>query len=94
LKKLHYRGGLLKARDVFDIDVVATLFPQLLREELHHIAHLKSEILARLAGLSEQFLHSELEELAITEKWRGQSRTCLERVRQLAQAIPPRHGSP
>lgn len=88
LKKLHYRGSLLKVRDIFDIDVVATLFPQLLREKLHHIAHLKSEILARLAGLSEQFLRSELEELAISEQWREQSRTCLERVRQIAQAIP------
>ena len=88
LKKLRYRGNALKVRDIFDIDVVAASFSSLLKEKLHCVAHLKAGIVARLADVSDKFLHLELDELAISEGWRKNADTCLERVRRIAEAIP------
>jgi hypothetical protein len=70
LKKLSYRGPMLKVRDVFDIAAVDTTFSQLLRENLSRVASLKPGILARLEGISEDFLRLELDELDITEGWK------------------------
>jgi hypothetical protein len=52
------------------------------------VAHLKTGIVARLADVSDKFLHLELDELAISEGWRKNADTCLERVRKIAEAIP------
>lgn len=88
LKKLYYRGNALKVRDIFDIDVVATSHSTVLEENLHRVAHLKSGIVARLAGVSDEFFRLELDELAISEGWRKSAGTCLGRVREIAKGIP------
>ena len=88
LKKLHYRGSMLKVRDIFDIAVVDALFPQALQENLYRVAHVKLEVLARLAGISDQFLRAELDELAISERWRTATAACRERVREIVEAMP------
>lgn len=87
LKKLHYRGTMLKIRDIFDVSVVDSLFPELLRDNLYRVAHLKAGILHRLSGISEKFLRAELDELAIAERWREQAGACAERVREIVKAI-------
>ena len=88
LKKLHYRGSMLKVRDIFDVGVVDALFSQALHQELYRVAHLKSGILARIAGIPDQFLQAELNELAISESWRMRAGACIETVREIVEAIP------
>ena len=88
LKKLYYRGTMLKVRDIFDVSVVDTLFPELLRKNLYRVAHLKAGVLDRLSGISEKFLRAELDELAIAESWRKHASGCAERVREIVKAIP------
>jgi len=61
IKKLIYRGAMLKVRDMFDIAVVGELFPELLRTNLHHVARLKPAILGRLNSVSEDFLRLEID---------------------------------
>jgi Nucleotidyl transferase AbiEii toxin, Type IV TA system len=79
LKKLIYRGRMLKVRDVFDIAVVDHYFPELLRSNLGHVMD-KAGILARLNGISEKFFRLELNELDISQSWRREADTCLSRV--------------
>lgn len=88
IKKLHYRGTMLKVRDVFDIAVVDSLFTASLHDQLHHVSHLKSGIRERLSAISDEFLHQELEELAIEDEWRPLAETCLQRVKEIVEAIP------
>jgi len=82
LKKLIYRGRMLKVRDVFDIAVVDHYFPELLRSNLGHVMD-KAGILARLNGISENFFRLELNELDISQSWRREADTCLTRVRAI-----------
>jgi Nucleotidyl transferase AbiEii toxin, Type IV TA system len=79
LKKLIYRGRMLKVRDVFDIAVVDHYFPELLRSNLGYVMD-KAGILARLNGISEKFFRLELNELDISESWRRKADACLARV--------------
>jgi len=88
IKKFHYRGTMLKIRDVFDIAVVGSLFSEELRDNLRYVSHLKQGILERLSAISEEFLHQQLDELAIENKWRSLAATCLQRVKEIAEAIP------
>jgi hypothetical protein len=88
LKKLNYRGAVLKVRDVFDISVVDALFPELLRVNISRVTHLKARILARLDAISPSFLQLELGELDIFENWRRDAGTCLPRMREMVMALP------
>jgi hypothetical protein len=88
LKKLNHRGHMLKVRDIFDIAVVDVIHPKLLRENLFHVAHLKSGVLARLRGIPKPFAQRELAELDISQAWLGEADTCLARVQAMIQAIP------
>jgi hypothetical protein len=90
LKKLIYRGLTLKVRDIFDIAVVETYFPELLRDNLSHVTHLSAGILARLSRVSESFLRLELGELDISDNWRNEADSCLGRVRAIIGAMPDR----
>jgi len=88
LKKLNYRGSMLKIRDIFDLVVVDSSFSELLRDNLRYVAHLKQGILERLSAISEEFLRQELDELAIADQWRPLADTCLQRMKEVAEAIP------
>ena len=88
LKKLVYRGGSLKVRDIFDVAVVDSLHHDPLRANLHHASGVKREIRKRLARLSEDYCRQELAELDIDEKWRPAADTCLARTRAVVEAIP------
>jgi hypothetical protein len=88
LKKLSYRGTLLKIRDVFDIAVVDSLYSDVLHDKLRHVAHLKSGILERLRGIQEEFFLREIEELAILDRWRPLADNSLHRLREIAAKIP------
>src|ERR1700730_16514545 len=85
---------MLKIRDVFDIAVVDCLFSELLRDNLRHVAHLKQGISERLSAISEELLRQELDELAIADEWRPLAATCLQRMKEIAEAIPERSASP
>src|SRR5262249_44608976 len=87
LKKLYYRSRMLKARDIFDIAVVDALFPELLRKNLSHIAHLRSALLTRIDGISEEFMRLSLGELDIVDAWRETSVDCLPRLRAIMAAV-------
>jgi hypothetical protein len=88
LKKMLYRGTLFKVRDIFDTAVVDSRFPDLLRNNLHHVSHLKAAILARLANISKEYARSELAELNIADEWRSTADICLERMQEIAENIP------
>jgi hypothetical protein len=88
LKKLYYRGDLLKVRDIFDIAVVDAGQAGLLNQKLVHVSHLKQGIAARLSGISDEFCRRELAELDIVDAWRSIANTCLGRVQQIVEGIP------
>jgi hypothetical protein len=88
MKKFAYRGPMLKIRDMVDIAVVDALFPGLLRANLHHVAHLKTAILARLDNVSEEYLRLELDELDISDGWRRNASSCHHHVREIIAGIP------
>jgi Nucleotidyl transferase AbiEii toxin, Type IV TA system len=88
LKKLFYRAGLLKVRDIFDIAVVDSLHHDLLRANLHHASDVKRDILKRLANLSEDYARQELAELDIDEQWQRIAETCRARTRAIVESIP------
>jgi len=88
IKRLYYRGITLKIRDVFDIAVVDSLFSEELHDNLRFVSHLKHGISERLSAISEEFLHQQLDELAIEDKWRSLAATCLQRVKEIVEAIP------
>jgi Nucleotidyl transferase AbiEii toxin, Type IV TA system len=88
LKKLIYRAGLLKVRDIFDIAVVDFAHHDLLHANLHHASDAKQDILKRLARLPEDYCRQELAELDITEKWQRIADECLVRTRKIIESIP------
>jgi hypothetical protein len=88
LKKLFYRAGLLKVRDIFDIAVVDSLHHDLLRSNLHHASHVKKVILNRLASLPEDYFRQELAELDIQKDWKHIADECLARTRTVIESIP------
>ena len=90
LKKLAYRAGALKVRDIFDIAVVDSRHHDLLSANLHHATDAKHNVLDRLAGLSEDYARQELTELDINEKWRHVAETCLARTGAVVESIPER----
>jgi hypothetical protein len=88
LKKLIYRAGLLKVRDIFDIAVVDSLHHDLLRSNLHYARHVKKNILNRLANLSEDYCRQELAELDIQDDWKPLADECLARTEKVIESIP------
>jgi hypothetical protein len=88
IKKLVYRGSMLKVRDIFDIAVVDTRFPKLLRGNLHHVARLAPSILARLDNLSDEYLRLELNELDISKNWQLDAASCRDRLKGIMAAAP------
>jgi Nucleotidyl transferase AbiEii toxin, Type IV TA system len=90
LKKLRYRAGMLKPRDVFDIAVVETIDGDTLIANLHEIADNKDDLLRRLASIKEDFLQAELSELDIRPEWENHKKGCLQAVRRIASKIPRR----
>jgi hypothetical protein len=90
LKKLVYRAGLLKVRDIFDIAVVDSLHHDLLNANLNHASHVKKDVLNRLANLSEDYCRQELLELDIQEDWKHITDECLARTRAVVKSIPER----
>jgi hypothetical protein len=88
LKKLHYRGTLLKVRDIFDIAVVDSHQTGVLNRNLVRVSQLKQGITARLSDISDEFCRRELAELDIADDWRGVADTCLSRVRQIVRDMP------
>ena len=90
LKKLIYRGGSLKVRDIFDIAVVDELHHDLLHANLHYASAMKQDILKRLASLSEDYCRQELAELDIDKEWLHIADTCLARTKTIIGSIPGR----
>jgi Nucleotidyl transferase AbiEii toxin, Type IV TA system len=88
LKKLFYRAGSLKVRDIFDIAVVDSLHHDLLRSNLYHASHVKKVILNRLATLPEAYFRQELAELDIQENWKHLADECLTRTTAVIESIP------
>lgn len=87
LKKLVYRGGSLKVRDIFDIAVVDSIDHELLRANLHRASGVKRDILKRLTNLSEDYCRQELAELDIQDDWRHIADECLVRTRKIVESI-------
>jgi hypothetical protein len=87
IKKIAYRGTMLKVRDIFDIVVVDSLFAQALRAELHRVAHLRDAILARLNSISNDYLALEIAELEISGEWNAVAVGCRERMREIVSAM-------
>jgi hypothetical protein len=88
LKKLRYRGALLKVRDIFDIAVVDSQHADVLCKYLVRLSHLKQGIAARLSDISDEFCRRELAELDIADNWRSIADICLSRARQIVRDIP------
>lgn len=90
LKKLVYRAGLLKVRDIFDIAVIDSLHHDLLGANLHYASGVKKGVLARLANLSEDYCRQELAELDIQDGWKHLADECLALTRKVIASIPDR----
>jgi len=88
LKKLVYRAGWLKVRDIFDIAVVDSIDRGLLRANLHRASGVKRNILKRLASLSEDYCRQELAELDIQDDWQHLAGACVARTRKIVESIP------
>lgn len=87
LKKLVYRAGSLKIRDIFDIAVVDSIDHELLRANLHHASGVKQDILKRLASLPDDYCRQELAELDIQDEWQHIAGECLARTRKIVESI-------
>jgi hypothetical protein len=90
MKKLVYRAGLFKVRDIFDIAVVDSLHHDLLSANLHYASGVKKDILNRLANLSEDYYRQELAELDIQDGWEHIADECLTLTRTVIEGIPDR----
>lgn len=90
LKKLVYRNGLLKVRDIFDIAVVDSLHHKLLHANLHHASGVKQDLLKRVASLSEDYCRQELAELDIKKEWQHIAAECLAQTRAIIENMPDR----
>jgi hypothetical protein len=90
LKKLVYRAGGLKVRDIFDIAVVDSLHHDLLSANLHRASDVKNDVLKRLANLSEDYCRQELAELDIQDDWKHIADKCLTQTRAVIKSIPDR----
>ena len=88
LKKLVYRAGSLKVRDIFDIAVVNSIDHELLCANLHRASDVKQDILKRLASLSEDYCRQELAELDIQDDWQHIAAECLARTKKIVESIP------
>jgi hypothetical protein len=88
LKKLHYRGTMLKPRDMFDISVIDAIDGDELVANLHEVAEKKDDLLRRLDDIKEDFIQAELAELDIRPQWERHKKTCLESVRSIVGRIP------
>ena len=88
LKKLVYRAGSLKVRDIFDIAVVDSIDHKPLRANLHHASGVKQDILKRLASLSKDYCRQELAELDIQDDWQHIADECLVLTRKTVEGIP------
>jgi nucleotidyltransferase AbiEii toxin of type IV toxin-antitoxin system len=88
LKKLVYRAGSLKVRDIFDIAVVDSIDHEPLRANLHRASGVKRDVLKRLASLSEDYCRQELAELDIQDDWQPIAGECLVRTRKIVESIP------
>jgi hypothetical protein len=87
LKKLHYRGGDLKARDLFDLCVVQCAYPRLLQASLHRIADRKPMLEARLDRMRPDFFRAEIEQLDISVTWRPLAAETWERAAALIRSV-------
>jgi hypothetical protein len=67
--------------------VVGRCEADLLGRNLHHVSHLKREIMARLTGISDEFMRKELRELDIADEWRSVADNCLDQVREAIGGI-------
>jgi hypothetical protein len=90
LKKLVYRAGGLKVRDIFDIAVVDSPHHDLLSANLHRASDVKKDVLKRLANLSEDYCRQELAELDIQDDWKHIADKCLTQTRAVIKSIPDR----
>ena len=88
LKKLVYRAGLLKVRDVFDIAVIDSLHHERLRANLHYARRVKKDVLNRLANIPADYCRQELAELDIQEDWKRFADECLTTTRTIIGCIP------
>lgn len=88
LKKLVYRAGGLKVRDIFDIAVVDSLHHDLLRANLHHASGVKKDTLGKLADLSEVYCRQAIAELDIQDGWKHIADSCLTRTRAVIEGVP------
>jgi hypothetical protein len=90
LKKLVYRAGALKVRDIFDIAVIDSLHGALLRKNLQRASHVKQDLLNRVTALSEDYCRRELAELDIKKEWQPFADLCLGRTKAVIERIPNR----
>jgi hypothetical protein len=90
VKKLVYRAGGLKVRDIFDIAVVDSLHHDVLRANLHYASEVKKDVLRGLANLSEDYCRQALTELDIQDGWKYIADECLARTRTVIESIPDR----
>ena len=70
LKKLHYRAGLLKPRDIFDTAVVlSTEHATCLIDHGYLLANVRERLIKRLNDLPDEYFHAAMDELNIFPEW-------------------------
>lgn len=88
-KKIFYRGGSIKARDVFDIAAAAQDHRDEIVKALQGYPDHVAAALAKLGKLNPEFVDEAISELAISDNFRDLAGTALKRAIEILEAVRP-----
>ena len=86
-KKIHYRGGSIKPRDIFDIAAAATHDQDALISALRHYKDDVAKTLGALERLKLDFVNATIAELTIKDPFKPVAETALEDAKALLRSI-------
>lgn len=95
LKKLHYRAGLLKPRDIFDTAVVLSSdHAETLRQHLPLLTDVRGQLIDRISQMPEDYFKAAMDELDIFSEYRQLIPNAMDMVAELISDIPPPSPAP
>lgn len=86
-KKIFYRGGSVKARDIFDIAAAAQAHRDEIVNALQDYVDHATTALVKLGKLNPEFIDEAISQLAISEDFRDLAKTARERAGEVLKAI-------
>lgn len=86
-KKVHYRGGNIKSRDIFDIAAAASHDRNVILEALRSYKDDVTKTIAAIARLNPDFVNTTIAELAIKDSFKSVASTALNDAMALLEAV-------